>query len=104
MRLDPAAAWVLGVITPFAIIFTVAAGLSLARKVKRAIVYARPAHLERRLNVAGRFAGARRAYHLGTHHLTVALIVGRQYGTEEQAIAVLKDEFLPLPEPGISQQ
>jgi hypothetical protein len=76
------------------IVVAVGAGIGAARALKRAIVYARPAHLERRINLAGRFVGARRAYYLGRGRVSVALLIGDDYSRSEQAAAVLHDEFL----------
>lgn len=85
------------VLLPVAII----TGFALAwacRRIKLAVLYAKPAYLSRRIIVAAAFVGGRRAYVIGGHFLRLALIVGRRDGMEQQARTVLLDEFIPHPE------
>jgi hypothetical protein len=95
---DFAGGILLGMFVPFAAMFGGAGVLWCVRRIRSAVVYARPEHLTRRINLAAGFVGARRAYLLGGHQFRVALIVGRRYQVEEQASAVLLDEFLPRAE------
>lgn len=87
----------LGMLTPFAALFAWLLIFHSYRKIRDAIVYARPAHQHRRINIAARFVGARRGYTLGTGRLQLALIVGQRPDVEDQARSVLEDEFLPEP-------
>lgn len=89
----------LGVLTPFAAIFAAAGLMWATRRIRQTVLYAKPKYLERRLNLAAQFVDARRAYRIGGNRLWIALCVGRQWTHDDQAAAVLKDEFMPATEP-----
>jgi hypothetical protein len=90
--------YLLGVISPFAIFFLVAGLFFLKRKLGATLLYAKPKYLERRISLAAEFVDARRAYRFGGQRVWVAISVGRQFTHDEQARAVLLDEFLPRTE------
>lgn len=69
-----------------------------ARWVGRTLLYASPKFLGRRIELAAEFIDARRAYRFGGRRVWISLVVGRQYVHDRQAVAVLKDQFMPRPE------
>lgn len=87
-----------GMLVPFAILFGAAFLVWSTRRLRTLVLYAKPKYLERRLNLAAQFVDARRAYRIGGRMVWIALCVGRQYTHDEQAAAVLKDEFMPIPD------
>jgi hypothetical protein len=85
----------LGILVPFVALFGAAGIVYLCRWLKAAIIYAKPAHFERRLKLAGRVFGARRAYHLSSGRVSLFLLLGDEYRRSQQAAAVLHDAFAP---------
>ena len=99
--MTPQVAWLLGFLTIPAAILVAGISISLWRRITRAVLYAKPKHLTLRIRVAARIIDSRRAYCLGRDsRILLTLTVGRQWHHEEQARAVLLDEFLPQPAAG----
>ena len=97
--------YLVGVASPFLLLAAIGASWITVRKIGRMALYAKPKYLERRLNLAAEFVDARRAYRIGGRRVWIALVVGRQWTHDQQARAVLKDEFVPLPDeaPGLAE-
>jgi hypothetical protein len=89
-------AFVLGILTPFLMLFTAGFVVWAQRRISQLVLHSKPANLPRRIRLAAQLVDGRRTYRTGAGRLFAVVVVGRQYRLDDQARAVLLDEFMPV--------